>query len=185
MRATGGRVPSRLEAAVTATSRVRSVTTSSRSSRSSSAVAGSSRSQRTVTPVASAAWIHGRTLESWSSSLTTTSSPGCHVLASIRETSYVSWVALRPWTTPSGTARGGRRPRDGSPARRPPRCAGSPVRSRAGTADRSGCGRSPRRRRRGLGAAGSVEVGDARGERGELGAEGSDVERHARTQPDG
>ena len=89
-------MPSRLDAAATATSRVRSFTTSSRSVRSSSAVAGSSRSQRTTTPRASAACTHGRTLQSWSSCVTTISSPSAQVLASAREKSYVSCVALRP-----------------------------------------------------------------------------------------
>ncbi|CAM5714250.1 hypothetical protein SBADM41S_07306 [Streptomyces badius] len=36
--------------------------------------------------------------------LTTTSSPGRHVPARVREKSYVSWVALRPKTIPPGSA---------------------------------------------------------------------------------
>ena len=55
-------------------------------------------------PRASAAWIHGRTLQSWSSCVTTISSPSDQVFASAREKSYVSCVALRPKTTPRGSA---------------------------------------------------------------------------------
>ena len=76
MAATSGRVPIRLEAAVTATSLVRSERTAATCSTSSSPVSGSKSAQRTVAPARSAAWIQGRTLASWSSRVTTTSSPG-------------------------------------------------------------------------------------------------------------
>ncbi len=70
---------------------------------SSSPVAGSNSAHLTVTPALSAAITHGRTLASWSSLLTTISSPGSQSLAIAREMSKVSWVMLRPNTTPSGT----------------------------------------------------------------------------------
>ena len=70
---------------------------------SSSPVAGSNSAHLTVTPTLSAAITHGRTLASWSSLLTTISSPGSQSLAIAREMSNVSWVMLRPNTTPSGT----------------------------------------------------------------------------------
>ena len=172
-------MPSRLEAAVIATSRVRSVIASS-DDRSSSAVAGSSRSHRTVTPARSAAWIHGRTLESWSSSHRTISSPGDQVRDSVREKSYVSAVALRPWTTPSGTP-----PTRSAIAERKPATdvlgvalaegRGAALRQRPGERPGDRLADDPRR----LGAAGVVEVGDPGVERGEPGAEGSDVEGHA------
>ena len=66
-------------------------------------VAGSKSTQRTSAPLASAAITQGRTLASWSSRVTTTSSPGSQSLASARARSKVSWVMLRPNTTPSGT----------------------------------------------------------------------------------
>ncbi len=102
--ATGGRVPIRLDAPVTATSLVRSVSTSATSSAVSSPVAGSNPIQRTVAPAASAARTQGRTFASWSSRETTTSSPGPQPVASVRARSNVSWVALRPNTMPPGSA---------------------------------------------------------------------------------
>lgn len=77
----------RLEAAVKATSRVRGDSTARMSSAVSSPVAGSKSAQRTVAPACSAAWIQGRMLASWSSRVTTTSSPGDQVLESVREKS--------------------------------------------------------------------------------------------------
>jgi hypothetical protein len=97
-------VPIRLDAPVTATSLVRSVTTSATSSAVSSAVAGSNAAHRTVAPAASAAYTQGRMLASWSSRVTTTSSPGPQPAASVRARSKLSWVALRPKTTPRGSA---------------------------------------------------------------------------------
>ena len=101
---TGGQVPSRFDAAVTATSRVRGDSTCATASAGSSAVAGSNSAQRTRAPTASAASTQGLTFASWSSEVTTTSSPGPHVAASVRATSNVIWVMLRPKTTPRGSA---------------------------------------------------------------------------------
>jgi hypothetical protein len=67
-------------------------------------VAGSNSAHRSRAPTASAASTHGRTLASWSSEVTTTSSPGSQVAASVRATSKVIWVMLRPKTTPAGSA---------------------------------------------------------------------------------
>ena len=80
-------MPSRFDAAVTATSLVRPDRTVATCSGVSSAVAGSKSAHRTVAPTACAACTHGRMLESWSSRVTTTSSPGPHCLASVREKS--------------------------------------------------------------------------------------------------
>src|SRR3954463_16330307 len=102
MAGTGGRGPIRLLAPVTATRFVRSLSTVPTSS--SSQVAGSNGSQRTVAPAASAASTHGRTLASWSSRVTTTSSPGPQPAASVRARSIVRAVALRPKTIPPGSA---------------------------------------------------------------------------------
>ena len=88
---------------MTATSRVSSVSRLVTAAGSSSPVAGSNSAHLTVTPTLSAAITHGRTLASWSSLLTTISSPGSQSLAIAREMSKVSWVMLRPNTTPSGT----------------------------------------------------------------------------------
>ena len=82
--ATGGRVPIRFEAPVTATSRVRWLVASLTSSAVSSPVAGSKCAQQTVAPAASAACTHGRMLASWSSRVTTTSSPGPQSAARVR-----------------------------------------------------------------------------------------------------
>ena len=71
--------------------------------RSARPVAGSKSIHRTVAPAPSAACTHGRTFASWSSLLTTTSSPGAQSLASARARSKVSWVMLRPKTTPPGS----------------------------------------------------------------------------------
>ena len=86
----------RLDAPVTATSRVRSVIADSTLSQMISDVAGSKSSQRTVTPARSAKISHGRTLASWSRRETTISSPGRQLAATARPTSKVSAVALRP-----------------------------------------------------------------------------------------
>ena len=102
--ATGGRVPIRLDAPVTATRRVRSESSAATSSAVSSPVARSKPTQRTVAPTASAAITQGRTFASWSSRETTTSSPGPQPAASVRARSKVSWVALRPKTTPRASA---------------------------------------------------------------------------------
>ena len=99
-----GRVPIRLEAPVTATSLVWLVSASSSDSIDSSPVSGSKSTHRRVAPAAAAAITQGRTLPSWSSRVTTTSSSGPHSLAIARLRSKVSWVKLRPNTTPPGSA---------------------------------------------------------------------------------
>ena len=116
---------------MTATSLVRSVSTSATSSAVSSPVAGSKAAQRTVAPTASAARTQGRTFASWSSRETTTSSPGPHPAASVRARSKVSWVALRPKTTPRGSA-----PSRSATADRAPRTTSSASRSAAVTRPR-------------------------------------------------
>src|ERR1700761_6328936 len=70
-----------LLAAVTATSRVRSLTSETYCSAGSSPVDMSTSAHRTVTPARAAACSQGRTLASWSSRETTISSPGCQVPA--------------------------------------------------------------------------------------------------------
>jgi hypothetical protein len=121
-------VPIRFDAPVTATRRVRSVSTSATSSAVSSPVSRSNAAQRTVAPAASAAITHGRMLASWSSRVTTTSSPGPHPADSARATSNVSAVALRPKTTPRGSA-----PSRSARAARVPCTTSSAVRSAAVT----------------------------------------------------
>jgi hypothetical protein len=73
-----------LDAAVTATSRVRGDSTAATSSSVSSPVAGSNSAQRTRAPTLSAACTHGLMFASWSSRVTTTSEPGLQVAASVR-----------------------------------------------------------------------------------------------------
>ena len=68
-----------LDAAVTATSRVRSERCSVTASTGSSTSGSVGTAQRTVTPARSAACTHGRTFASWSSRVTTISSPGFQV----------------------------------------------------------------------------------------------------------
>src|SRR6478735_1259054 len=98
-----GRVPMRLDAAVTATRRVRPRMTAAAASGLSSPVPGSNSAQRTVAPRASAASTQGRMLASWSRRLTTTSSPGPQSDESVRASWKVSSVAERPKTTPPGS----------------------------------------------------------------------------------
>ncbi|CAM5241713.1 hypothetical protein STENM327S_06787 [Streptomyces tendae] len=80
-------VPIRFDAAVTATSLVRGPSTAARCSDRSSPVAGSKSAHRTRAPAACAACTHGRMFESWSSRVTTTSSPGPQPLARVRDRS--------------------------------------------------------------------------------------------------
>jgi hypothetical protein len=84
--ATSGRVPIALLAAVTATTRVRGPIRSANRATGNSPVAGSNSAHRTVAPARSAACVHGRTLASWSSRETITSSPGPQAAASVRAT---------------------------------------------------------------------------------------------------
>ncbi len=74
----------RLEAAVTATRRVRGESWARMWPAVSSPVAGSKSARRTVTPARSAACTHGRMLASWSSRVTTTSSPSDQPAARVR-----------------------------------------------------------------------------------------------------
>ena len=110
--ATSGRVPTRLEAPVTATTR-RPVGQHALDRLDRQLAGGrgrgrpSARSRRRRGPRRT----QGRMLASWSSRVTTTSSPGPHCLARARARSYVSCVIERPNTTPPGvTPRGRRRP---------------------------------------------------------------------------
>ena len=75
MARTSGRLPMALDAAVTATTRVRSPITSSKRCAGSSPVSVSNSAQRTVAPARWAAMTQGRMLASWSSEVTTISSP--------------------------------------------------------------------------------------------------------------
>ena len=74
--ATSGAVPVTFDVAFTAIHRVRSDTTAATCSGSRASVSRSGSAKRTVAPARSAASTHGRTLPSWSSRVTTTSSPG-------------------------------------------------------------------------------------------------------------
>ncbi len=100
---TSGRVPTALLAAVTATSRVRRVISSSYCQTGSSQVSMSTSAQRTTAPADFAATSQGRTFASWSSRLTTTSSPTFHVLARARASWYVIVVMFGPRITPPGS----------------------------------------------------------------------------------
>ena len=97
-------VPTAFDASVNATTLVRS--DSAASNDAGSSVASSSRmsTQRTVAPASSAASTHGRTLASWSSRVTTTSSPGPSVRPTEREIANSSVVAFGPKTTSSASA---------------------------------------------------------------------------------
>jgi hypothetical protein len=83
---TSGQVPIALLAAVTATSRVRSVSSSSYCQSGSSPVSMSTSAHRTTMPISSAICSQGRMLASWSSRLTTISSPRRQCLPSARAT---------------------------------------------------------------------------------------------------
>jgi hypothetical protein len=74
------------------------------SSTSSSPVTGSKSAHLTTAPTRSAAAAHGRTSAPWSRVVKTTSSPGPQPRARVRARSKVSWVMLRPNTTPRGWA---------------------------------------------------------------------------------
>ena len=103
MARTGGRVPIRFDAAVTATRRVRGDSTAATASAESSPVCGSNSAHRTLAPAACAASTQGRMFASWSSRDTTISSPGAQRVARVRARSNVSAVMLRPNTTPPGS----------------------------------------------------------------------------------
>src|SRR4051812_40109655 len=90
-------------AAVTANRRVRGPSSSSYCQSGSSPVSMSTSVQRTATPARAASSTQGRTLASWSSRLTTTSSPGRQVRARARAMAQVSREGSGPRTTPVDT----------------------------------------------------------------------------------
>jgi hypothetical protein len=91
-----------LDAAVTATQRVRSDSTASMLAVGSARVSGSGSAKRTVAPARSAAITHGRTLASWSMRVQTTSSPG----RSVRPTAAASRMVIAVMDGPNATPRG-------------------------------------------------------------------------------
>ncbi len=97
-------MPTALDAAVTATYRVRSVSTASTAAAGSSSVSGSGSAKRTVAPARAAASSHGATLASWSSRVHTISSPGRSVRPAAAAKRIVRSVMLGPKTTPCGSA---------------------------------------------------------------------------------
>ncbi len=182
MAATSGRVPRMFDAPVTATTRVLSLTSDRTSSAVRMPVLGSNSAQRTVAPVRSAYVTHGRTLPSWSSRVTTTSSPGPHDCARVRATWNVSSVMLRPNTMPAGSPF-----TRSAPARRAPTVMSSALRSAWVVRPRFD---SPAMSAPAMAAAttsgvcvppGSVEVGGAVGEGGDAGADAVDVVGHEAT----
>ena len=102
--ARSGIVPSRLEAPVTATQRVRSSTRSVTAAGSRRPVAGSNGARTCSAPDWSQARRHGVTLASWSSRVPTTRSPGRSVAATARVNASVSVVMLAPKATPPAGA---------------------------------------------------------------------------------
>ena len=74
-----------------------------RSPRTARRSTGSKSTHRTTAPAAAAASTHGRTLASWSSRVTTTSSPGRQCDDRVRDRSKVRAVMLRPKITSSGS----------------------------------------------------------------------------------
>ena len=137
-----------------------------------------------MAPAAAAACTHGRTLASWSSRDTTTSSPGAHDDASVRETVYVSPVALGPNTTPSGSppTRSATAARAASTITPERRAASNDV-PRLETAVASTSATAPGDRRGDQRARRPVELGRTLGERGILGSDAGDVEGHVTTLP--
>ena len=99
-----GMVPTALEAAVTATQRVRGESTASTAAAGSSRVSRSGSAKRTSTPARAAAMSHGATLASWSRRVKTISSPGCSERHAAAAKRMVSAVIEGPKTTPSGPA---------------------------------------------------------------------------------
>ena len=97
-----GIVPTALDAAVTATQRVRCESTASTAAAGSSSVSRSGSAKRTCAPARAAAMSHGATLASWSRRVQTISSPGLSVRPMAAEKRMVSAVIDGPKTTPSG-----------------------------------------------------------------------------------
>ena len=96
-------MPTALEAAVTATYRVRSLRTSATAAAGSSSVSGSGSAKRTVAWARAAASSHGATLASWSRRVHTISSPGWSVRPAAAAKRIVRSVMLGPNTTPCGS----------------------------------------------------------------------------------
>ena len=103
MRCASGIEPTALEASVKATIRVRGP--SSASSASTSRVTSEVRSGavRTTSPWSSATRSHGATFASWSSSVTTISSPGCSVRATACASAKFSVVMFGPSAISAGS----------------------------------------------------------------------------------
>ena len=99
-----GTVPTAFDAAVTATQRVRSESTASTAAAGRASVSRSGSAQRTVAPARSVAITQGRTFASWSSRVTTTSSPGDSVRPTAAESRIVIAVIDGPKATLSGSA---------------------------------------------------------------------------------
>ena len=96
-------VPTALEAWVTATSFVRCpIAASIESISSPQPDSGSKSTQRTVIPRSAAAMVHGVMLASWSSLVTTISSPSTHVRDNARLTENVKLVMFWPNAISSG-----------------------------------------------------------------------------------
>ena len=102
--AAGVIVPTAFDARVNATTLVRSESAASNDAGSSVASSSRMSTHRTVAPASSAASTQGLTLASWSSRVTTTSSPGPSVRATEREMANSSVVAFGPKTTSSASA---------------------------------------------------------------------------------
>ena len=96
-------MPIAFDAAVTATQRVRSLSTASTADAGSSRVSGSGSAKRTVTPARSAAITHGRTFESWSRREHTISSPSASPRTTVAAKRIVVAVKLGPKKIPFGS----------------------------------------------------------------------------------
>ncbi len=97
-------MPTAFDASVNATSRVLSLSAASNESRSSVTSSSRMSTQRTVAPASWAARTHGRTFASWSSVVTTTSSPGRSVRPNDRERCSSNVVEFGPKTISPGSA---------------------------------------------------------------------------------
>ena len=166
---TSGRVPSRFEAAVTATRRVRSDSTAARSSQLGGlrvevepAHGGAGRARRPA-PRAGC-WRRGR------AGSRRPRRPDPSRLASVRARSKVSWVIDRPKTTPPGRRRAGRRSPHGRRATTSSAWRSASVTVPGWRAGRHRARRPPRRPGRHLRAARPVEVGHPVGERAGTGS---------------
>ena len=103
MRAASGIEPTAFEASVKATTRVRSPISASRASMSSVTSSARMGALRTTRPWSCATSSQGDTLASWSSAVTTISSPGSSVRATACASRKLSVVMLAPNAIPSGS----------------------------------------------------------------------------------